>query len=170
MQGARPWQRPADWVAGRTGDVLAVAGAVGLLVSLWLPWYAIARPCVFPAGTPCPLETARFSAWEAYGAADVVFAVLAILAIALTLVGPRIAEALAPVVGVSAPYGIAIARLAVAATGWAVVALALWAIHRPGLAVDPTRVPEFGYFVALLAGGAITGGGWWSIRRGEGPP
>ncbi len=149
--------------------MLAVGGGVGLLASLWLPWFAIARPCVYPLGTPCELETMRFSAWESYSTADVVLAVLAVLAITLTLVGPRIAEFLAPFVGVSAPYGVAIAHLAVAATGWAVVALALWAIHRPGLAVDPTRVPEFGYFVALLAGGAITGGGWWSIRTASGP-
>jgi len=164
MQGARPWQRPAAWVAGRTGDVLAVGGAVALLASLWLPWFAIARPCFFREGSPCVAETVRYSAWESYSTADVVLAGLAVLAIALTLVGPRIAAASAPVVGVSAAYGIAIARLAVAATGWAVVALALWAIHRPGLSVDPTRVPEFGFFVALLAGGAITGGGWWSVR------
>ena len=168
MQGARPWHAPAAWVAGRTGDVLAVGGAAALLASLWLPWFAIARPCFFRSGSPCQAETVRFSAWESYSTADVVLAVLAVLAIALTLVGPRIVEFLAPVVGVSAPYGVAIARLGVAATGWAVIALALWAIHRPGLAVDPTRVPEFGYFAALLAGGAITGGGWWSVRIEEG--
>jgi hypothetical protein len=156
----------AQWIAARTSTVLVVGGAVGLLVSLWLPWFATTRPCALPGavGLPCPLETVRFSAWESYRTADVVFAVLAIVAITLTLAGPRIARAAAPVVGVSVAYGTAIAHLAVAATGWVVVALALWAIHRPGLPVDPTRVPEFGYFVALLAGGAITGGGWWSIR------
>jgi hypothetical protein len=165
MQSARPWQRPAAWVAGHTAETLAVGGAVGLLVSLWLPWFAVRRPCVpVYEGIPCPAETVRYSAWEAYSTADVVFSVLAVVAIGLTLVGPRIAAALAPVVGVSVAYGTAIAHLALAATGWSVVALALWAIHRPGLPVDPSRVPEFGFFVALLAGGAITGAGWWSIR------
>jgi hypothetical protein len=162
-------KRVAGWLAPRTSSVLAVGGAGLLLVSLWLPWFAIARLCeAFPAGgqaPDCP-DTLHFSAWESFSTADIVFAALAVLAAGLTLVGPRIADALAPTVGVSPDYARAIARLSIAACGWAVVALALWAIHRPGLPVDPSRVPEFGFFVALLAGGAITAGGWWAIRAG----
>lgn len=155
------------WLAERTGTALVVGGGLLLLASLWLPWYVTNRACVVPApiGGRC-FDEAHFSAWEAFQTADIVLAVLAVAAVALALAGPQLASALAPRLGVSASFGVAVARLAVAAIGWSVIALSLFAIERPTLASDPARVPDFGYLGALLAGGAITGGGWWPIVAG----
>jgi hypothetical protein len=59
----------------RAGEWIAAACGVGLLVSLWLPWYSGGA-----AGG------SALSAWEALGALDVVLALISAAAVALLIV------------------------------------------------------------------------------------
>jgi hypothetical protein len=59
----------------RAGEWIAAASGVGLLLSLWLPWYSGAA-----AGAPA------LSAWEALGALDVILALISAAAVALLIV------------------------------------------------------------------------------------
>jgi hypothetical protein len=155
--------KPAfNWVAHHAGVLLVVGGAVVLLVSLWLPWFSVSPVCAQELGVPCP-RAVRFSAWESFRIADVMLAALAGVAILGALAGPGVATRLAPVLGLEPVVARALARLGVAATGWVAVCLSLYAVDRPSLAVVPGYVTDAGYLTALLAGGAIVGGGWWEL-------
>jgi hypothetical protein len=59
----------------RAGEWIAAACGVGLLASLWLPWYSGEE-----AGAPA------LSAWAAFGALDVILALISAAAVALLIV------------------------------------------------------------------------------------
>ena len=149
------------WIANRTGTLLVAGGSAVLTISLWLPWFDVALVCPQASVLACPNH--QLSAWDAFRQADWELTLLAAAAVALAVAGPAIATALAPDVGISPRYARAIAHLAVAGAGWVAIALAIIAVHRPSIATYPAPVPDYGFFVALLGAGAITGGGWWGV-------
>jgi hypothetical protein len=155
-----------QWIANRTGTLLTAGGSVVLVISLWLPWFDVPRVCRQASVLLCPHS--QLSAWVAFRQADWELTLLAAAAVALALAGPAIATALAPDVGVSPRYARAIAHLAVAGAGWIAIALSIIAVHRPSIAAYPAPVPDYGFFVALVAAGAITAGGWWGILFDQG--
>jgi hypothetical protein len=151
------------WVAGRIGVLLVAGGAIALVASLWLPWFAEPRVCIEIVGVPCP-PVLNHTAWEAFRVADVLLVAFAVIAIAGAVAEPPIATRLAPRLGLEPALGGRLAWLAVAAAGWLAICVSIYAVNRPNLPVSPGRVTDAGYFVALLAGGAIVGGAWWEQR------
>jgi hypothetical protein len=59
----------------RAGEWIAAACGVGLLVSLWLPWYSSASG-----------EDSKWSGWESLAALDVILALIAATAVGLLIV------------------------------------------------------------------------------------
>jgi heme A synthase len=59
----------------RAGEWIAAACGVGLLVSLWLPWYSSAAP-----------DGSTLSAWQSLAALDVLLALIAASAVGLLIV------------------------------------------------------------------------------------
>jgi hypothetical protein len=75
-----------------------VLGAAGLLISLFLPWSHQFSPAVlarFGSSTVLTGVPRDPTAWQLFGAVDVLFALLAAGLIAVALAGGRIAHALA---------------------------------------------------------------------------
>jgi len=170
------WSRPVAWIAGRAASLLAGGGAIVLFVSLWLPWFVTFPVCARSVSGFLPCHHVHFSAWDAFNVAVVALAVLGAAAIIVALAGPPIATRLAPALGLTPAFGRTIAGLLVAALGWATVALSVYAVHRPAVSIPVlytvpraavavpslTLAPDFGFFVALLGAGGITGGGLWT--------
>ena len=156
-----------EWVAARIGMLLAVGGGILLLVSLWLPWFEVSRPCPQLAGASC--QPLRFNAWESFQQADAALALLAVGAILGAAAGPALGTAAGRALGLEAPLARALAGLAVAGAGWLAVCACLFAIQRPIVGEVPAggRVPGWGFFLALVAGGAIVAGGWWPALAGS---
>jgi hypothetical protein len=133
-----------------TGDMIAAAGGVLLLISLFLPWYGV------------DVEVAGFSAsesanaWEAMDFIDILLFLIAATAIAVPLTraaGVLPAEVPAPLL-----------LLAVGALALLLVLFRLIDIPAPDVpavaddAVDFGR--KIGIFVGLIAAGGIAYGGW----------
>jgi hypothetical protein len=66
----------------RAGEWIAAACGVGLLVSLWLPWYSSAAP----DGSRLSAYSQTLSAWESLAALDVILALIAASAVGLLIV------------------------------------------------------------------------------------
>ena len=146
--------------AVRLGAELAVlAGCLGLIASLFLPWYelAVALPRPGGIGAVLPSPDGTLSAWEAFRVADVLLALLA----GAGLAGLVAARAL----------GLPVALALTAAAGWGALAVTLYAHYRPAGAFTYGTPPEFGFFVAICAQGAMVLGsqlaflGAWASAR-----
>jgi hypothetical protein len=160
VEGTGPGQPPAAAEAAPTTDaarlralavqldeLLPFAGAatvvlasLALIVALFLPWFEqaiVLVPGDRPIGEP--------NGWEAFRYADIYLACVAATGIGATLA--------ATVLRFRAPF--AVSGLA----GWIGVAIVIYSYYRPAaLRVGYLPSPAFGYFLAICASGAITGG------------
>jgi hypothetical protein len=129
----------------RLGELLALAGAVCVIVSLALPWYGGASP-----GNGASAD-GKLSAWATFGP-TVVLLMLACL-VALALVGATIFERSTALPVAAAVWSTLFGLIAVIA---AVVRL----LERP----DESSSLQAGAVVALAGAVAILAGGWQSMR------
>lgn len=143
------------------GTVFADGGAVLVVVSLFLPWFA--SPALQCVTTPCP-SGRLISAWSAFRFADVLLVVMAVTVV----LGVRMA-------------GIVERRLLgalVAFAGWCGAAGSIYAIGHPDLGVQPliarasgpipaAAVTSIGYFACLVGCGAIVIGGLITALAGR---
>jgi hypothetical protein len=135
----------------RAGEWIAALGGAALLASLFLPWYERpAATCIQIVGQDCP-GPARFSAWEALAANDVILALAAAAAIALLVVTatqrvPAVPIALAGLVTLAGIVGLVIVLVR---TAWL-----------PD--VDADRGPAL--WLGLAGALAIVIGGWLAMH------
>ena len=130
--------RPADLVAG--------AGGLALLASLFLHWYG--GEVLVTGGPPLRAES---TAWQAFSVADVVLALLALVPLALVFFqATRQSPALPVLFSVLSTLAGLIATL--------VIVFRL--LDRPG----PNDEVEAGAWLGLLAALVIGAGGWRSTR------
>ena len=123
------------------GAAVVVASSLALIAALFLPWYEVA---VAYRGGDSDLR-ANPTGWESFTYNDVWLACIAAVGIGST--------GLAAALRYRAPF--ALSGLA----GWVGVAMVIYGYYRPGgLRVGVVPPPAFGYFAALVASGAITGG------------
>ena len=132
--------RPADLVAG--------AGGLALVASLFLHWYGV--DVLFTGGPPLRAEV---TAWQAFGVVDVVLAALALVPLALVFF-----QATRP----SPALPVLFSVLSVIAGLLATVIVAVRLLDQPG----PNEAVELepGAWLGLVAAALIAAGGWWSAR------
>ena len=143
----------------RPGELIAAAGGAGLLVVMFLGWYAMSG--VTQVGGRVVEVSAGFSAWQRFTATDILLALAALAAIGLAgLTASRRSPAL-PVAG------------AVVATGFGILATLLVfyrIVNQPG----PNEIIEvkFGAFLGFVCALAIAVGGMLAMRdeTGEDAP
>jgi hypothetical protein len=121
----------------RTGELLATAGAVCLVVSLTLPWYENAE--------------GKLDAWSTFGPAVVLLILGAIAALALLLAS--IAERTPALPVAAAVWSVLFGALAV-------VAALVRVLERPDHATSLCA----GAWLALVGAVAVLLGGWQSLR------
>ena len=121
----------------RKGETLAAAGAVALLVSLFVPWYGLG---------PLPLSA---TGWEAFAVLDLLLAAMALLGLAVPVTALRYRTPAIPV-------GVA---LIAAGTGMLVTLLVLYRLLDPP---GPNDLVELrgGAWLGLAGVVAIAAGGW----------
>jgi hypothetical protein len=136
--------------AGRATVVLA---SLALIVALFLPWYDFPTVVPFEDGAPDSPN-----GWQAFRYADIYLTCVAATGIGST--------AVAAALRFRAPF--AVSGLA----GWIGVAIVIYSYYRP-YGVAAYTSPDLGYFVAICASGAITGGSLMSLigrRTGASTP
>jgi hypothetical protein len=138
----------------RPGDLIAAAGGVGLLVVMFLEWYAAGG--VTQVGDREIEVSVGANAWEAFAVTDIWLALTAVAALAIVaLTASRQSPAL-PVA----------ASVITTTLGVIAVLLVLYRIlNQPG----PNEFIEvkFGAFLGFLSVLAIAAGGWRSMRDEE---
>lgn len=140
-----------------TGDLIAGASGVVLLISLFLPWYGV------------DLEVAGASidgdvnAWQAMGFIDILLFLVAVFAISVPLA--RAAGSLPEDV----PAGLAV--LVAGGFGLVLVLFRLVDVPGPDVSAIPGDTIEVGrkagLFVGLIAVAGVTYGGWRASGEGE---
>jgi hypothetical protein len=135
----------------RAGEIVAAAGGVGLLVVMFLDWYA-AGGTTEVGGQDIEISVG-FSAWQAFGVTDILLALCALIAIGTALLTATRASPALPVAG----------SVATSAAGALATLLVLYRIvNQPG----PNEFIEvkFPAFLGFLCVLAILAGGWHSMR------
>ncbi len=131
--------------------LVIAAGALGLVGSLFMPWFEL--PVALPHDVgPVPalpdVDSER-TAWQSFRVADVLLVLVAAGA------GGGLAVALA--LDARWPY------FGVAGLGWLGVCLTIYASYWPAGAVGLAGGrPHLGFLAALLSAGAITGAAFWA--------
>jgi hypothetical protein len=125
----------------RGGDVVAGAGGLALVVSLFLDWYGLGRLDLGASG------------WEAFSVLDVVLALLALVPLALVATQATRDSPSLPV---------AFSVLATVAGFLAALLILYRVINQPG--PNDLVTVELGAWVGLAASVAIAAGGWRSMR------
>jgi hypothetical protein len=136
----------------KPGDVLAGAGGVLLLVSLFLPWYRQTRG---------PVERTNVTGWEAFAVFDLLLALAALVGVALAV---AIAVRRTPTL----PVALAVIGTPVGAL--ATVLVVIRVLEPPGddRLLQLASAPWLGLVGAL----AVAAGAWWSLcdERNRGVP
>lgn len=127
----------------RSGEALAAAGGLALLVVMFLGWY----------GT----EGTTLSAWEAFAVTDLLLALLALLGLGMALA--QVTQR-APAL----PVGLSVLTAAVAMVAGLLLAYRI--LNAPG--PDDLVEVKAGAWLGLLAV-ALTGAGAWRSMGDEGP-
>jgi hypothetical protein len=133
----------------RLGELLALAGALCVIVSVFLPWYERAT------GTPSERATGTLSAWDTFGPATVVLLAAAVAALGLAV--STVAERSTALPVAAAVWSTLLAILALIA---AVVRL----LERP----DHASSTGAGAWLALAGAVAMLAGSWQSMRDERG--
>jgi hypothetical protein len=142
----------------RRGEIIAAAGGIVLLVSMFfVDWYAGGADISTPFGD-VSVNSAGFGAWDGQGftgtIADLVILAAALAAIGLAIVTATSRTAALPVAASALTAGLGIA---------AVVMVALRMVFQPG----PNEFIElrFGIWLALIASAVIAYGGWEAMKE-----
>ncbi len=122
----------------RKGEWIAAISGVVLLISLFLPWWSL------PAYFERSADLAELNAWEVLSVADILFALLGVLGIAVGVIAAR-ASAAGP--GVAAEALAAPFALVMAIVGLTRVVGTPGALELPGL--EPST--EYGAWIGLAA-------------------
>jgi carbon starvation protein CstA len=132
----------------RDGEWIAGAGAVALLASMFLHWYAL-DVSIGPLDQLVPEATA----WQAFGVLDVVLALLAL--VPLTLV---VTQATRPSPAVPVFFSV----MTVLAGALATLLILYRIADQPG----PNEIVDvqLGAWLGLLAAVVVAAGGWRSLR------
>ena len=151
--------RTLGGLLGPAGELVVVITAVALLLALFLPWYEL--PFAVEEVEEGRLDRERPSGWEAFESADVVLAVMAAAGLASAVASRAL--------GTRLPY------VAAAHAGWFAVVVVLYSYYRPAIAQSLAYPgpPAGGFFLALWAAGAMTGGSLAAllgVRAGEPAP
>jgi hypothetical protein len=134
----------------RHGDLIAGAGGLALIASLFLHWYGLAIPEGFTALAGVSLAA---TGWQAFGVLDVVLALLALVPLALVVLQATRESPSVPV---------AFSVLCVPAGLLATLLILYRIVNQPGEnALVEVRA---GAWVGLLAAVVVTAGGWRSLR------
>jgi hypothetical protein len=143
----------------RPGELIAAAGGAGLLVVMFLEWYATAGVTV--VGGRRLVVSDGYTAWERFTVTDVLLALAALAALGLAVLT---ASRRSPALPVAAT---------VLATGFGILATLLVfyrIVNQPG----PNEIIEvkFGAFLGFVCALAITAGGMRAMRdeAGEDAP
>ncbi|WCB96824.1 hypothetical protein DSM104299_05592 [Baekduia alba] len=165
----------------RIGHIVALAGALGVLLALWRPWYSVTFPPQIreafgtsgqlgqdpgllgqmarslAAALPASIEA---SGWKELQGADVALCVAAVAVCVLVLVA---ADAFGAAVRID-PHACGSAIAALGAATLAIVGLHV--VHKPGgaAAADYVHV-EQGVWIALAGAGAMLAGGLMAAAR-----
>jgi hypothetical protein len=143
----------------RRSDVAACLGALGALLSLWMPWYSIASGDALSQAYAQALGVgarAGLSGWFMLHPGDIA---VCVGAVAVALLAFAAADALGPI------------RLRDATAGWAIIAIAgagtalclFHVVHRP---FGSYRFhPEGGLFLALGSSALAVAGGVLLVRE-----
>lgn len=143
----------------RLGDLVAGAGGVALLVSLWLPWYAVNLPLPSPSGVALYASSLpEQSAWQSFAIIDVLLAAFALLTVALAVVT-------AVASGPSRPVAFAVVTAALAPFATLLVLIRL--VFQPGNGA--LEVVRYGAWVGLAAV-LVAGAGAWLALKDESTP
>jgi hypothetical protein len=135
----------------RDGDWIAGLGGVALLAVMFADWYSPAGADVRGVGY-APLDLA-VGAWEAFSVIDVVLALLALVPLALVALQATRDSPSLPV---------AFSVLATVAGALATLLILYRIVDQPG-PNDAVEV-QAGAWIGLAAAGAVTAGGWRSMR------
>ena len=135
----------------RTGEALAGAAGLVLLVDLFLTWYENVA-VLHGRGTYAPLDTTA-NAWQSFAAIDLWLALTALVAIALAALT---ASQHSPAIPLAT-------SVAVTFVGGVASVLVLYRlVNEPG--ADRLIDVRYGAFIGLMACVAITAGGWIAMR------
>jgi threonine/homoserine/homoserine lactone efflux protein len=144
----------------RAGEWTALAGAVALLVALFLPWFDVEIP--EPQGQGFVLNIVHTYSTGSWGSGWDALGWLAI-AIALAAVGCAAWLAFANATGRPVAQSVAASVLTATAGTLAFVVLALRAlVFQPG--PNAFVVLRYGAWLGLLAALILAVGGWWAIK------
>jgi threonine/homoserine/homoserine lactone efflux protein len=140
----------------RAGEWTAAAGAAGLLVTLFLPWFGLELPG--RAGdlvTTFLAEEGGMSGWDTLG--------LVVIVLALAAIGCAAWLAIANAGGRPVAQAVAASVLTATVGTLAFVALALRAlVFQPG--PNEFVTVRYGAWLGLLAALALAFGGWWATK------
>jgi hypothetical protein len=138
----------------RTGEVVAAAGGLALLVVMFLEWYAVGGTTQV-AGRRVEVSVG-LSAWEAFGITDILLALAALVAVGTALISASRNSPALPVAG---------SVLTSTAGVLATVLLLYRILNQPGPnEFIEVKWPAFLGFLCVLA---IAAGGWHSMRDEE---
>jgi hypothetical protein len=144
----------------RAGEWIALAGAVALLVTLFLPWFGIEIPRAEQQGgirnVVSTISTGSWgSGWDALG--------WLVIAFALAAIGCAAWLAVANATGGPVAQSVAASVLTATAGTLAFVVLALRAlVFQPG--PNDFVVVRYGAWLGLLAALVLALGGWWATK------
>ena len=142
----------------RRGEIIAAAGGVVLLVSLFfLDWYAVDVSVSTPFGDIAS-SGLEFGAWDGQGFTGTI-ANLVVLAAAIAAVGLAVVTATSRTVTLPVAASALTAGLGIAA----VVMVFLRMVFQPGQ--NEFIELRFGIWLALIASAVIAYGGWESMRE-----
>ena len=130
----------------RDGEWIAGAGAVALLASMFLHWYGLDAALLGGLA-------AEATAWQAFGALDIVLALLALVPLVLVFT-----QATRPSPAIPVFFSV----MTVLAGALAVLLILYRILNQPG----PNEIVDVqvGAWLGLLAAAVITAGGWRSLR------
>jgi hypothetical protein len=125
----------------RTGELVSAAGAVVLLISMFLDWYGLSDPLPFAA-----------NAWQAFGVVDLLLAV--VIALGLALLAFQFVGR-----GPALPVAIEVVTSTLALIALLLVAYRILNQPGPNDAVDV----RFGAWLGLVAVAVVFWGAWKSL-------
>lgn len=134
----------------RRGQVIAAAGGVALLVVMFLEWYSV--------GGVDGVRSQGATAWQSFGVLDVILALVALLAIALALLGATQRSPALPVA----------TAVITSAAGTVALLLVLYRILDPPGPNESVEV-SYGAYAGFLCVAAIAAGGWDAMSEDDPP-